>query len=88
MNILEKQKAIQELQNEQLLYLKKSLSIAKLQEAKRASTAINRAFKVVSYAMKVRELEIQKNIIASTPILDGCISGGTAIIGEFGKELA
>ena len=85
MNILEKQKAIQEIQNEQLLYLKKALSIAKLPEAKRSSTSINRAFKVVSCAIKVRELEIQKNIISSTSILDECMSGRTAIIGEFGK---
>lgn len=82
-----KRQKVEEIYKEQLSYLKKSVAVAKLPEPKRPSTSFKRAFRVLAYAMKVSQLEMQKRMVIATPINEGLVSGGVAIIGEPDKEM-
>ena len=82
----EKQKAIDDLTKEQVKLLKKSLAIAKLPQPKKASTVINRAFRVVGYALLVHALHTQKMIIRSKPIKPTGINLGNAMLCEHDEE--
>lgn len=64
----EKRKKLEVLFNEQLKLTKHIALIAKKSKCKRASTAICRALKVVSLIAQIRQIEVQKRIIASQPI--------------------
>ena len=66
--IEEKRKAIKELTEEQLLYLKKILVIAKLPQTRRQSTIIKRLNRVILYGIKVKVIQTQKMMIRSQPI--------------------
>jgi hypothetical protein len=66
----EKKKQILLLEKEQYKYIKKAADVAKLPPGKRLSTGIKRVAKIIGYAMKVKQLDIQKQIIASQPIFN------------------
>lgn len=76
----EKSKLIKDLSNQQKKIVTKVNRLSKLGSGKRISTAINRAFKVINYAMELRGLEVQKQIIASQPIPK--FNKGAVIVGE------
>ena len=77
---------VQEIINKQLGYAKKIKSIVKLATPKRLSTAIKRASKSIDYAIMIKMLEMQKNVIIATPINPKFKSGGTEIVCEHSKE--
>lgn len=87
MNKDEKKIKVMDIYDEQLLYMRKTIAVCKLPEPKRPSTKMKRAFRVVAYAMKIKQLELQKQIVISQPILEGYVGGGNAIFGDLGQEI-
>lgn len=85
MSIEEKKQAIAEIIVKQNNLLKESASIAKRKPTKSVLVAIKRADKIVSIAIKVRHLEIEKRIIASQP-LKKFPDGGISFVQEVGAE--
>ena len=85
----DKIQAIEEIQKEQLSYLKKSLAVAKLPRAKMPETAIKRACIVLFYTLHIRNLEIRKRTLIAMPLLDKFANGGvfTGIGIEHGDEM-
>jgi len=75
----EKKEKVLEIYKEQKKYLKKFFAIIKLPEPKRPSTKTKRAFRAVWYALHVRLLEAQKQIIISQPTAPNFESGGEVI---------
>lgn len=65
MNKEEKKAEIAEVELQQLRLIKKATALAKRPPVKKQSTAINRMFKVFSYAIAAAQLQQQKLIIAS-----------------------
>ena len=78
----EKRDKVEAIYKEQLSYFKKTLAAAKLPEPKRPITSIKRAFRVTAYAIHVRQLEVQKQMIIATPTDVNFECGGVAIVGE------
>lgn len=75
----EKLQKIKSIHDEQKQYVRKSIAVAKLPEAKRAITSIKRAQKVVGYVLHIRSLEMQKQMIIATPVNVGFVGGGMIV---------
>lgn len=72
MTIDKKKKKIAEISKEQLSYIEKIVAVGKLPEPKRPSTKTKRAFRVIAYAIKLRQLATQKQKVRATPT-DECL---------------
>lgn len=79
MNKDEKHSKIKELFNEQKRLVKKAVAVAKLPEPKRQITVIKRAQKVLMLMINARQIEVQKQMLITTPITEGFVSGGMII---------
>lgn len=88
MTFIEKQEIIRGINKQQISCIENCKIIASLPFSADISEIVDRASMVIKYALLARDLEIQKHIIISQPTLDGHISGGSAILGENGRELA
>lgn len=87
-HISRKRKEIEKIAKQQLKLIKKAMAIP-LTASKRMDVNLRRLGKFMAIAMKVRALEMQKQMIMAQPIpkVDGFLPGGLAIVGESGPEL-
>ena len=87
MNKKEKEIALKEIVKQQKELIKKIKRIQKLPPTERNVIAINRAIRVVRYAVIFRSLSIQKEMIMAMPTYSSKKGGVKAIVAEEGNEV-
>lgn len=93
-HIAKKRKEIEKIERQQVKLITKAAAIP-LTASKRMDVNLRRLGKFMAMAMRIRALEMQKQMIIAQPIPKampnyvpgGVVPGGMAVVGECGKEI-